>query len=215
MTNNNTFISTHPLVAVKLSQLRDKKLNAKETRETLHDISLLLAYEATTNIIVSSETMGDGFLEPYKKTEISQRVALVPILRSGLGLVDAFLGLFPDAPVLHLGLYREKVSHQPVEYYNKIPENPNIDICYVLDPAVATSNTAVAAINILKECGISGSQIVFVGVIGSKQGITQLQDKHPDIRIHMAGIDDRLDENGYIRPGIGDTGDRLFSTLYD
>lgn len=153
--------------------------------------------------------------EPFTGTELKQRVGLVPILRSGLGLVDGFLSLFPDAPVLHLGLYREKITLQPVEYYNKLPPSPNVDICYVLDPIVATGNTAVATINILKEWGLSGENIKFVGVLASQQGVDQIRSEHPDVDIYMAAVDETLDDRGYIRPGLGDSAIACGIQLFD
>ncbi|KAI7853935.1 uracil phosphoribosyltransferase-domain-containing protein [Circinella umbellata] len=212
MTGPNLHISQHPIVAVKLSQLREVKQNSKAVRELMSELATLVGYEATLDIGVSKDKTLTSPYESFQGTELSQRVALVPILRSGLGLVDGFLTLFPEAPVLHLGLFREKVTLQPVEYYNKLPQTPNADICYVLDPVVATGNTAVATVNILKEWGIAGENIKFVGILASKQGITHLQEEHPDIKIYFAGVDDSLDENGYIRPGIGDSGDRLWNT---
>ncbi|RCI03044.1 hypothetical protein CU098_012615, partial [Rhizopus stolonifer] len=148
----------------------------------------------------------------YYPVQVRNKVGLVPVLRSGLGLVPGFLNYFPDAPVHHLGIYREKLSHQPVEYYNKLPQVPNVDMCFVLDPIIATGNTAVATVNLLKEWGLNGSQIKFVAIVGSKQGIDQLRQEHPDIRIYLATIDDAVDNYGYISPGIGDSGDRLWNT---
>ncbi|KAI9488608.1 uracil phosphoribosyltransferase-domain-containing protein [Zychaea mexicana] len=205
-------ISQHPIVAVKLAQLREAKQNSKAVRELMRELSLLVGYEATADISVSTDNAYSSPYEQFQGAELSQRVALVPILRSGLGLVDGFLTLFPEAPVLHLGLYREKVSLQPVEYYNKLPQTPNADVCYVLDPVIATGNTAVATVNILKEWGVAGENIKFVGVLGSKAGIVQLQEEHPEIHVYVAAVDDTLDDHGYIRPGLGDSGDRLWNT---
>ncbi|CDH59786.1 uracil phosphoribosyltransferase [Lichtheimia corymbifera JMRC:FSU:9682] len=205
-------ISEHPIVAIKLSQLREAANSPKVVRELMRDLSLLLGYEASSTLPTLREKKMMSPYEPFTGVELKQRVALVPILRSGLGLVDGFLSLFPEAPVLHLGLYREKVSLQPVEYYNKLPQNPQVDVCYVLDPIVATGNTAVATINILKEWGLSGDNIKFVGVLASQQGIDQIRNEHPDVDIYMAAVDQTLDEHGYIRPGLGDSGDRLWNT---
>ncbi|KAI8143259.1 uracil phosphoribosyltransferase-domain-containing protein [Fennellomyces sp. T-0311] len=212
MTTGTLHISQHPIVAVKLSQLREARQSSKAVRELMSELSTLVGYEATADISISKDKTLSSPYEPFQGAQVSQRVALVPILRSGLGLVDGFLTLFPEAPVLHLGLYREKVSLQPVEYYNKLPQTPNADVCYVLDPVIATGNTAVATVNILKEWGVPGENIKFVAVLGSKQGITQLQEEHPDIHVYVAGVDETLDEHGYIRPGLGDSGDRLWNT---
>ncbi|CAO3643628.1 unnamed protein product [Cunninghamella blakesleeana] len=211
--SNFLHTSKHPLVAAKLSQLREANQTSKETRELINDLSKMLSYEATTDLpLVYERTLMSPY-EPYQAAEIKQRIALVPILRSGLGLVDGFLNLFPNAPVFHLGIYREKVSLQPVEYYNKLPDYPEVDLCYVLDPIIATGNTATATVNILKEWGVPGKNIRFVGVLASKKGIERLQKEHPDIQVYVAGVDEVLDDKGVIRPGVGDIGDRLMNTF--
>ncbi|KAI8100084.1 uracil phosphoribosyltransferase-domain-containing protein [Halteromyces radiatus] len=207
-------ISQHPIVATKLSQLREASQSPKVTRSLVHDLATLLSYEASQNLPLSYEKTLMSPYEPFQAAELKQRIALIPVLRSGLSLVDGFLSLFPDAPVLHLGIYREKVSLQPVEYYNKLPENPNVDLCYVLDPVIATGNTAVATVNMLKEWGIPGENIKFVGILGSQPGVTQLQKEHPEVQIYLAGVDDHLDGHGFIRPGLGDIGDRLMNTAF-
>ncbi|KAI7868009.1 uracil phosphoribosyltransferase-domain-containing protein [Spinellus fusiger] len=205
-------ISKHPIVATKLSQLRDVNQSSKAFRQLVSELSTLIGYEASANVeTVSGKTLMSPY-ESYPSTELKERIALVPVLRSGLSLVDGFLTLFPDAHVLHLGLFREKISLQPVEYYNKLPHSPNVDMCFILDPIIATGNTAVATINILKEWGIPGSQIKYVSIVASQQGITQIQKVHSDVIIYVAGVDNKLDTQGYIRPGIGDAGDRLFNT---
>ncbi|KAI8993438.1 uracil phosphoribosyltransferase-domain-containing protein [Pilobolus umbonatus] len=199
-------------MAIKLSQLRESKADSKAVREYTRDLSFLLGYEASADTLLSNKRVAQGPFATFEASDMKERVGLVPVLRSGLGLLDGFLNLFPDAPIMHLGIYREKVSHQPVEYYNKLPDHPNVDVCYVLDPVIATGNTAVATINILKEWGLNGSQIKFVAVIGSQQGINQLKEQHPDIQIHIGAVDNVLDNNGYINPGVGDSGDRLWNT---
>ncbi|KAG2214089.1 hypothetical protein INT46_011891 [Mucor plumbeus] len=215
MTNTSTLhISQHPIIATKLSQLRDAKQNSKVVRELTQDLSVLLGYEASNSLaLANGESNTASSFGSYQSVQISDKVGLVPVLRSGLGFVNGFLNLFPEAPVYHLGIYREKVSHQPVEYYNKLPDVPNVDTCFVLDPVIATGNTAVATINILKEWGLSANQIKFVAIVGSEQGIEQLQREHPDVHIYLAAMDQSLDSNGYITPGIGDSGDRLWNTI--
>ncbi|KAG0744000.1 hypothetical protein G6F57_006128 [Rhizopus arrhizus] len=213
MTNFMIRTSQHPMVAYKLSQLRDKNQSPKTVRELIGDLSTLLAYEATTDISLSTnDQTAQTPRGNYYPVQVKNKIGLVPVLRSGLGLIQGFLTMFPDAPVYHLGIYREKLSHQPVEYYNKLPQTPNVDLCFVLDPIVATGNTAVATVNLLKEWGLRGSQIKFVAIVASKQGIEHLQQEHPDVCIHLAAIDDTLDTHGYINPGIGDSGDRLWNT---
>ncbi|EPB89216.1 hypothetical protein HMPREF1544_03956 [Mucor circinelloides 1006PhL] len=207
MTNTSTLhISQHPIVATKLSQLRDAKQNSKVVRELTQDLSVLLGYEASCGLSLSDgESNTASAFGNYQSVQIKDKVGLVPVLRSGLGFVNGFLNLFPEAPVYHLGIYREKVSHQPVEYYNKLPDVPNVETCFVLDPVIATGNTAVATINILKEWGLAANQIKFVAIVGSEQGIEQLQREHPDVHIYVAAVDQSLDSNGYITPGIGDS----------
>ncbi|KAI7903669.1 uracil phosphoribosyltransferase-domain-containing protein [Cokeromyces recurvatus] len=211
----NQFVhkSQHPIVATKLSQLRDKDQSSKTVRELTHDLSLLLGYEASFNIELKQGPQLFSGYGTYSSMEIRQKVGLVPVLRSGLSFVEGFLNLFPEAPVYHLGIYREKISHQPVEYYNNLPDKPDIDICYVLDPVIATGNTAVATVNMLKDWGLLGSQIKFVTMVASEQGLAQLQKEHDDIHIYLAAIDKALDSNGYINPGIGDSGNRLWNTI--
>ncbi|GAN06695.1 armadillo beta-catenin plakoglobin [Mucor ambiguus] len=225
MTNTSSLhISQHPIIATKLSQLRDAKQNSKAVRELTQDLSVLLGYEASSGLSLTdgesnASTLGNYTLYIHdmrlliNSVQIKDKVGLVPVLRSGLGFVNGFLNLFPEAPVYHLGIYREKVSHQPVEYYNKLPDVPNVETCFVLDPVIATGNTAVATINILKEWGLAASQIKFVALVGSEQGIEQLQREHPDVHIYLAAMDQSLDSNGYITPGIGDSGDRLWNTV--
>ncbi|ORX48210.1 PRTase-like protein [Hesseltinella vesiculosa] len=205
-------IVQHPVIAVKLSQLREANQSSKSTRELVNDITNLLAYEASVDLPISREKTLMSPYQAYQAAELKQRVALIPVLRSGLGMVPGFSALFPDASVFHLGLFREKITLQPVEYYNKLPENPNVDLCYVLDPVIATGNTAVATVNILKEWGIPGEQIKFVGLLASSQGVTHLQKEHPDIHVYVADVDEVLDDHGFIRPGLGDIGDRLMNT---
>ncbi|KAI8080112.1 uracil phosphoribosyltransferase-domain-containing protein [Gilbertella persicaria] len=197
MTNSDYLhISQHPIVASKLSQLRDAKQNSKVVRELTRDISILLGYEASADMTLVQGAMGTSTHGSYQSSEISEKVGLIPVLRSGLGFVDGFLNLFPEAPVYHLGIYREKVSHQPVEYYNKLPDSPTVETCFVLDPVIATGNTAIATINMIKEWGMTGSQIKFVSIVGSEQGLAQLQKEHPDIHVFVAAIDKALDGNG-------------------
>ncbi|CAO3676661.1 unnamed protein product [Umbelopsis vinacea] len=178
----------------------------------MNDLAILLGYEATEDLELRKTETLESPLDSYQGEALKENIAIVPVLRSGLGLVEGMLNLIPEAHVLHLGLFREKISLQPVEYYNKLPSTPNVDSCIVLDPIVATGNTAIAAVHILKEWGIPGDKIKFIGVLGSKQGVANLQEAHPDVTIYLAAVDDELDAHGYIRPGIGDSGDRLWNT---
>ncbi|KAG2179031.1 hypothetical protein INT43_001880, partial [Umbelopsis isabellina] len=207
--SSTVHISSHPVVVSKLTILRDKNSSSKVFRDVMTDLSVLLGYEATQDLeLVKNETL-ESPLESFDASALKERIAIIPVLRSGLGLVEGMLKLLPEAHVLHLGLFREKISLQPVEYYNKLPTTPNVDSCIVLDPVIATGNTAVAAIHILKEWGISGDKIKFIGVIASRQGVENLTNAHPEVRLYLGAMDERLDDHGYIRPGIGDSGDRM------
>ncbi|ORY02642.1 uracil phosphoribosyltransferase [Basidiobolus meristosporus CBS 931.73] len=206
----NHTISKHPLIAHKLSLLRDKNTKAKQSRELLEEIAYLLAYESMQDLEMKEIGQLESPLAPYTGEALKDKIGLVPILRSGLGLVNGFLTMVPSARILHLGLYREQISLQPVEYYNKLPKEPNVDLCVVLDPMVATGGTSVEAISILKDWGIK--RIKFVCVCASKIGLDALHEAHPDVTVYAGAIDDTLSKEGYIIPGFGDCGDRIYQT---
>lgn len=205
----NVFESNHPLVQHKLTRLRDKETKPKKFRELVRELGALLTYEATADLTlrpVSVET-------PMAETEgedLKEKIGLVPILRSGLGMVEGVWELMPSAEVWHIGLYRDERTLKPVAYYNRLPVAPTVSVCLILDPMLATGGSAVATVNILKNWGVE--KIKFVGLIAAPEGIKRLHDAHPDVPIHLAAIDERLDENGYIVPGLGDAGDRQFGT---
>ena len=206
---SNVFASKHPLVAHKLSRLRDKHTDPKKFRELVREISALLAYEATADlstVVRSIETP----LSSLEGLDLREKIGLVPILRAGLGMVDGFWELMPSAEVWHIGLYRDEKTLKPVQYYNKLPVEPTVSVCIILDPMLATGGSAVATTDIVKNWGVK--KIKFVGLIGAPEGINALQEKHPDVSIFLAAIDDRLNKNGYILPGLGDAGDRQFGT---
>lgn len=206
---SNVFASSHPLVAHKLSRLRDVNTNAKEFRELVEEIAVLLAYEATADM----ELMPRELETPLTKmtgARLKEKIGLVPILRAGLGMVEGVLKLIPAAEVWHIGLYRDEKTLRPVEYYNKLPLKPRISVCLILDPMLATGGSATATVEVLKRWG--AKQIKFVGLIGAPEGIERMQKEHPDVAIHLASIDDHLNEKGYIVPGLGDAGDRQFGT---
>ncbi|KAH7929491.1 uracil phosphoribosyltransferase [Leucogyrophana mollusca] len=205
-------VLSHPLVNARLSQLRQTGTSSKDFREGIHDISLILGIEATRDL--EQETFqGETPVGPFTGSVIKPRVGLTPILRAGLGMTDALLSLFPEAPVYHLGLYREKVSLQPVEYYSKLPSEPPIDTCFVLDPLVATGGTACAALAMICDWGIPVSKIKLLAVLGSEEGLKHVQAEYPELEIWVAAVDPHLTPNGLISPGLGDTGDRLFHTI--
>ncbi|MDY6867778.1 MAG: uracil phosphoribosyltransferase [Chloroflexota bacterium] len=205
----NIYESAHPLVKHKLTRLRDKDTNPKKFRELVRELGALLTYEATADLATQSVEI----TTPMAKTrgeDLKEKIGLVPILRAGLGMVEGVWELMPSAEVWHIGLYRDERTLKPVAYYNKLPVAPTVAVCLILDPMLATGGSAVATVDILKEWGVQ--KIKFVGLIAAPEGIARLHDAHPDVPIHLAAIDDHLNENGYIIPGLGDAGDRQFGT---
>jgi uracil phosphoribosyltransferase len=205
----NVYASKHPLIAHKLSRLRDKNTEPKKFRELVREIAGLLAYEATLDLQTTPIEI-ETPLEKMKVRELKEKIGLVPILRAGLGMVEGIWELMPSAEVWHIGLYRDEKTLQPVEYYNKLPIEPRVSLCLILDPMLATGGSATATAEILKRWSVK--KIKFVGLIGAPEGIKAMQAAHPDIDIHLAEIDDHLNEHGYIVPGLGDAGDRQFGT---
>jgi uracil phosphoribosyltransferase len=206
---SNVYASKHPLVAHKLSRLRDINTEAKKFRELVREIAGLLAYEATADLQtrpIEIETP----LEKMAAQELQEKIGLVPILRAGLGMVEGIWELMPSAEVWHIGLYRDEHTLQPVEYYNKLPVDPRVSVCLILDPMLATGGSATATADILKRWGVK--KIKYVGLIAAPEGIQAMQTAHPDIDIFTACIDSHLNERGYIVPGLGDAGDRQFGT---
>jgi len=205
----NIYESAHPLVKHKLTRLRDKDTNPKKFRELVRELGALLTYEATADLATQSVEI----TTPMAKTQgedLKEKIGLVPILRAGLGMVEGVWELMPSAEVWHIGLYRDERTLKPVAYYNKLPVAPTVAVCLILDPMLATGGSAVATVDILKDWGVH--KIKFVGLIAAPEGIARLHDAHPDVPIHLAAIDDHLNENGYIIPGLGDAGDRQFGT---
>ena len=206
---SNVHASTHPLVQHKLSRLRDIKTEPKKFRELVREIAALLAYEATADLTVRPREL-ETPLAKMTGAELQEKIGLVPILRAGLGMVEGVWSLMPSAEVWHIGLYRDEHTLRPVEYYNKLPLQPRVSVCLILDPMLATGGSATATAEILKKWGVK--KIKFVGLIAAPEGIKAMQDMHPDIPIHVAAIDERLNERAYIVPGLGDAGDRQFGT---
>jgi uracil phosphoribosyltransferase len=206
---SNVHESTHPLVQHKLSRLRDVKTEPKKFRELVREIAALLAYEATADLAVSPREL-DTPLAHMTGAELQEKIGLVPILRAGLGMVEGVWGLMPSAEVWHIGLYRDEHTLRPVEYYNKLPLEPTVSVCLILDPMLATGGSATATADVLKRWGVK--KIKFVGLIAAPEGIKAMQTQHPDIPIYIAAIDDHLNERAYIVPGLGDAGDRQFGT---
>lgn len=206
---SNIYASKHPLVAHKLSRLRDKNTEPKKFRELVREIAGLLAYEATADLATTPVEI-ETPLAIMTAQQLREKIGLVPILRAGLGMVEGIWELMPSAEVWHIGLYRDEHTLQPVEYYNKLPVDPRVSVCLILDPMLATGGSATATADILKRWGVK--KIKFVGLIAAPEGIKAMQDAHPDIDIYIAAIDERLNERAYIVPGLGDAGDRQFGT---
>jgi uracil phosphoribosyltransferase len=201
--------STHPLVAHKLSRLREKKTEGKKFRELVRELSALLCYEATADLVVMPREL-ETPLAKMTGYELQEKIGLIPILRAGLGMVEGIWELMPVAEVWHIGLYRDERTLKPVEYYNKPPIEPTVSVCLILDPMLATGGSACATADVLKRWGVK--KIKYVGLIGAPEGIKAMQTAHPDIDIYLAAIDDHLNEHAYIVPGLGDAGDRQFGT---
>lgn len=201
--------SKHPLVATKLSLLRDVRTEPKKFRELVREIAALLAYEATIDLATQDITLQTPLAQTTGK-KLLERIGLVPVLRAGLGMVEGVWELMPGAEVWHIGLYRDERTLKPVSYYNKLPIEPTVSVCLILDPMLATGGSAVTTVDILKEWGVS--KIKYIGIIAAPEGIETLHTAHPDVAIHIAGIDEKLNEHAYILPGLGDAGDRMFGT---
>jgi uracil phosphoribosyltransferase len=202
-------VSGHPLVKHKLSVLRDKSTDHRAFRELVRELALLLCYEATQDLPLTSRTVETpmGMANGHKAEDA---IGLVPILRAGLGLVDGVMELLPQVQVWHIGLYRDEKTLRPVQYYNKLPTEPTVSVCLVLDPMLATGGSAVATVDILKKWGVK--RIKYLGLIAAPEGIEVFTKAHPDVSIHVGAVDDRLNEIGFIVPGLGDAGDRQFGT---
>ena len=208
--DNMVHIMSHPLITHKLSIMRDKNTSVKDFRECAHEVALLIGYEATKDLKLADYEIDTPITKTIGK-RIERQVALVPILRAGLGMVDALMDLIPAAKIGHIGLYRNEETLEPVEYYCKLPTDIAERQVLVLDPMLATGGSAVAAINFIKKRG--AKNIKFVCIIAAPVGIETLRKAHPDVEIFCGALDEKLNENGYIVPGLGDAGDRLFGTL--
>lgn len=211
----NVYPSRHPLARHKLSLLRRRETEPKKFRELVGELAVMLTYEATADVPLESEPLHTPLTETTG-ARMAQKVGLVPILRAGLGMVEGAWELLPQAEVWHLGLYRDETTLEPVEYYNKLPVAPRVQLCLVLDPMLATGGSATAAVTVLKRWGVE--RIKFLGLIAAPEGIDTLHKAHPDVDIHVGMVDERLTNQqdpfppGYIWPGLGDAGDRQFGT---
>jgi uracil phosphoribosyltransferase len=206
----NLHVSRHPLVNHKLSILRDVGTDPKKFRELVRELTWLLGYEAMSDLATRPVPV-ETPLEPIEGAEVEPKVGLVPVLRAGLGMVDAMLELIPSAQVWHIGLYRDERTLKPVEYYNKLPDAATVQVCLILDPMLATGGSSAATVDILKAWG--AARIKQVSLIAAPEGVGTLSAAHPDVDIHVAAVDRKLNEHGYIVPGLGDAGDRQFGTF--
>ena len=205
----NVFQSNHPLVQHKLALLRDVKTEPKRFRELVREVTWLLLYEATEDFIPVERSVTSPMGSTMGRVLVEE-IAFAPILRAGLTMVGPALEMIPTAQIWHIGLYREEETLQPIEYYTNVPKKATAEVAFILDPMLATGGSAVAASDILKGSGVGN--IKFVGLIAAPEGIEHLSSAHPDVPIHIAAVDQGLNEIGYIVPGLGDAGDRLFGT---
>ena len=207
---SNVVVFDHPLIQHKLAILRNKNTPVKEFRELIGEIAALMCYEATRNL-PTVEVDGETPICAAKCRMLAgKKLAIVPILRAGLGMVDSFVDLIPSAKIGHIGLYRDPETHKPVEYYCKLPDDIGNRVVFVVDPMLATGGSAVAAIDFLKQHGCRN--IIMMNIIGCPEGITAVQEAHPDVEMYLAACDEKLNEHAYIVPGLGDAGDRIFGT---
>jgi uracil phosphoribosyltransferase len=203
------FVSKHPLVKHKLTLLRDKSTDHRTFRELVRELTLLLTYEATQDVAITPRQV-ESPMGMANGVEVAETIGLVPVMRAGMGMVDGIMELLPSVQVWHIGLYRNEETLRPVEYYNKLPNEATVQICIVLDPMLATGGSAIATINILKKWG--AIRIKYIGLLAAPEGVKALSTAHPDVPIHIAELDERLNDIGYIVPGLGDAGDRMYGT---
>lgn len=200
----------HPLIQHKLSILRSRDTGVKEFRELVGEIAGLMCYEATRNLPTEEVEVETPVATAKCRILSGKKLAIVPVLRAGLGMVDNMIALIPSAKIGHIGLYRDPDSHKPVEYYCKLPEDIESRQVFLVDPMLATGGSAVAAIDFLKQRGCKN--IIMMNIIGCPEGIQAVQNAHPDVEIYLAAVDEKLNEHAYIIPGLGDAGDRIFGT---
>ena len=202
-------VSTHPLVKHKLTLLRDKSTDHRTFRELVRELTLLLTYEATQDVGTKPHTV-ETPMGTATGVEVEETIGLVPVMRAGMGMVDGIMELLPSVQVWHIGLYRDEETLRPVEYYNKLPDHATVQIAIVLDPMLATGGSAIATINILKKWG--ATRIKYIGLLAAPEGVKALSEAHPDVPMYIAELDERLNDIGFIVPGLGDAGDRMYGT---
>ena len=206
----NVHVIDHPLIHHKLAILRSKDTSVKEFRELVGEIAGLMCYEATRNLPTEDVDVETPIATAHCKMLAGKKLAIVPILRAGLGMVDSMVALIPSAKIGHIGLYRDPETHKPVEYYCKLPDDIGNREVFVVDPMLATGGSAIAAIDFLKGHGCKN--IIMMNIIGCPEGVEAVQKAHPDVEIYLAAVDEKLNEHAYIVPGLGDAGDRIFGT---
>ncbi len=207
---SNVHVLTHPLIQHKLAIARNKDTGVKEFRELIGEIAGLMCYEATRNLPTCEVEVQTPVAVAKCQMLSGKKLAIVPVLRAGLGMVDNMVDLIPSAKIGHIGLYRDPETHLPVEYYCKLPEDIENRVVFLVDPMLATGGSAVAAIDFLKKRGCKN--IIMMNIIGCPEGVETVQKAHPDVDIYMAALDERLNDHAYIIPGLGDAGDRIFGT---
>ncbi len=206
----NVHVLDHPLIQHKLAILRQKETPVKEFRELISEIAGLMCYEATRNLPTQEVEIETPITTAKVRMLAGKKLAIIPILRAGLGMVDSMVDMIPSAKIGHIGLYRDPETHLPVEYYCKLPEDIENRQVFVVDPMLATGGSAVAAIDFLKKYGCKN--IIMMNIIGCPEGVKAVQEAHPDVEMYLAALDERLNEHAYIVPGLGDAGDRIFGT---
>ena len=202
----------HPLIQHKLTIIREKECGTKVFREVVSEIAMLMAYEVTRDMPLEDIEIETPLVKTTQKTLSGKKVAIIPILRAGLGMVDGFLAMLPAAKVGHIGMYRNHETLEPVEYFVKLPTDIQERQLFIVDPMLATGGSAIAAIEALEKRGASPSAMKFICLVAAPEGVDALHAAYPDVDIYAASLDERLDENSYILPGLGDAGDRLFGT---
>ncbi len=207
---SKVYFMDHPLIQHKVGIIRREEVGSKDFRQMISEIAMLMCYESTRNLKLQDVKIKTPICETTVKELAGKKLAVVPILRAGLGMVEGMLAMIPAAKVGHIGLYRDPETLEPVEYYCKLPSDCNEREVYVVDPMLATGGSCVAAIQMLKEKGVKN--IHFMCIIASPEGVERLQKEHPDVDIYIAALDEKLNDHGYIVPGLGDAGDRIFGT---
>ena len=207
---SKVYVMDHPLIQHKVGIIRREEIGSKDFRHMISEIAMLMCYESTRNLKLQDVKIKTPICETTVKELAGKKLAVVPILRAGLGMVEGMLAMIPAAKVGHIGLYRDPETLEPVEYYCKLPSDCDEREVYVVDPMLATGGSCVAAIQMLKEKGVKN--IHFMCIIASPEGVERLQKEHPDVDIYIAALDEKLNDHGYIVPGLGDAGDRIFGT---